>query len=157
MDANEYIDAGTFRAKYCAPGPQMYRGRRHAYETPAEPERDGGFRHESDFQGWVSIKASLAGWQCYHTHSSKRSEPGFPDTVLVHPPYECIAELKMFGMKPTRAQVFWLDQLARVRQGSDWMYVCVWYPEMRAAIETYLDQPEIITPPGIWAPSGDAR
>ena len=59
------------------------------------------------------IKLSrLLGWMCFHTHDSRRSEPGFPDLVLVKSGRPVIyAELKTDTGKPTPAQRDWLDAL----------------------------------------------
>jgi len=40
-------------------------------------------RSESSFQAQVIRTARSLGWRHYHTHDSRRSEPGFPDLVLV--------------------------------------------------------------------------
>lgn len=37
---------------------------------------------ESQFLQQVRDLAKLTGWECYHTHNSQRSEPGWPDLVL---------------------------------------------------------------------------
>ena len=38
---------------------------------------------EKDLMAAVLSDARLLGWLAYHTHDSRRSEPGFPDAVLV--------------------------------------------------------------------------
>lgn len=40
---------------------------------------------ESDLQAAVVDLATVYGWLHYHTHDSRRSNPGFPDLVLWHP------------------------------------------------------------------------
>jgi hypothetical protein len=60
----------------------------------------------------------------YHTHDSRRSEPGFPDEVLVGRRRMLYRELKQQGKKPTAAQQKWLDRLQAL--GHD---VGVWRPE----------------------------
>ena len=40
---------------------------------------------EAELQSAVVEAAELGGWLRYHTHDSRRSEPGFPDLALVHP------------------------------------------------------------------------
>jgi hypothetical protein len=55
--------------------------------------------------------ARLAGWDCYRTHDSRRSPPGFPDLVLLRPPAVLFRELKVAGRRPTPRQRAWLDGL----------------------------------------------
>lgn len=38
---------------------------------------------EAEFQQQIIDTARLLGWKAYHTFDSRRSEPGFPDLVLV--------------------------------------------------------------------------
>lgn len=51
----------------------------------------------------------------YHTHDSRRSAPGFPDLVLVHPEHGRVvfAELKAEGRYPIPEQRKWLSALKR--------------------------------------------
>lgn len=58
--------------------------------------------------------AKLRGWLCYHTHDSRRSEPGFPDLVLVHPRSGdlVLAELKAAKGRVSVPQQTWIDALA---------------------------------------------
>lgn len=73
---------------------------------------------EKDFQAQVIQYAKLCGWLIYHTHDSRRSNPGFPDLVCVRParrdrPGRVIyAELKSDRGKLTEAQSGWLQCLA---------------------------------------------
>ena len=54
----------------------------------------------------------------YHTYSSKRSEPGWPDTVLLHPGGGTLylVELKSATGVVSAPQRRWLDALAHVTQ-----------------------------------------
>ena len=38
---------------------------------------------EKDFNHTITLTARAFGWLVYHTYNSRRSEPGFPDLVLV--------------------------------------------------------------------------
>lgn len=67
--------------------------------------------------------ARLNGFATYHTHRSDRSEPGFPDLVLVRPPLILFRELKSERGRLTDPQREWLRQLRE--SGQD---VGVWRP-----------------------------
>lgn len=67
---------------------------------------------EKSFQQKVIDLARLQGWKVYHTYDSRRSEPGFPDLVLVKPGKLVFAECKTDSGKPTEAQKEWLIALA---------------------------------------------
>lgn len=71
----------------------------------------------------VRRHAVMAGWLVYHTHNSQRSEPGFPDLVLVRGRRVLFRELKKQKEKPTPVQQMWLDTLAVAGQD-----VGVWRP-----------------------------
>jgi len=49
---------------------------------------------EADLQRSIIICARDMGWLAYATYRSMRSEPGFPDLVLVRPPRVMFLELK---------------------------------------------------------------
>ena len=49
---------------------------------------------EREFMEAVRHLARMTGWRCYHTHDSRRSEPGFPDLVLVRGGKALFVELK---------------------------------------------------------------
>jgi hypothetical protein len=59
----------------------------------------------------------------YHTYSSVRSEPGFPDLVVITRTGVLFRELKTDRGRLTTAQQMWLDELTRV--GAD---AGVWRP-----------------------------
>jgi hypothetical protein len=82
---------------------------------------------EAEFSANVLRLAKLKGWRLtYHTHRSDRSEPGFPDWVLVRPPRLLFLELKRERGKATPVQETWLAALAacgveaRLFRPSDW-------------------------------------
>lgn len=81
---------------------------------------------EAQFQQQVIDLAKLHGYTLiYHTHDSRRSQPGFPDLVLVSE-HRCRAlfrELKTDGGRLTQAQFLWVTgmQLAKLNAG-------VWRP-----------------------------
>ncbi|MCZ2837166.1 VRR-NUC domain-containing protein [Modestobacter sp. VKM Ac-2985] len=72
--------------------------------------------------------ARYRGWLAYHTYRSTKSEPGFPDLVLVHPRTGQVvfAELKTATGLLSKAQQGWLAAL-RVAQ-SHRLSVHVWRP-----------------------------
>lgn len=81
---------------------------------------------EKEFQSQVVEAAKALGWLVYHTHDSRRSEPGFPDLVMVHERKKLVMyrELKTQTGKTTPDQKKWLGVLSAV--GSD---AGVWRPE----------------------------
>ena len=73
----------------------------------------GPFRNEAEFTARLIVWMRWAGWLVYHTHDSRRSEPGFPDLILVRGRIVVALELKMPGCKPTPKQQAWLTALER--------------------------------------------
>ena len=73
----------------------------------------------------VRSAALTLGWIVYHTHDSRRSEPGFPDLVLVNPRQGRILwrELKKEKGRVSVEQRKWLDALRAAGQD-----VGVWRP-----------------------------
>lgn len=72
---------------------------------------------EKEFQARVIAEAESKGWLCYHTHDSRRSQPGFTDLVLVRDRV-IFAELKTESGALSKAQKEWRDAL--LRAGADW-------------------------------------
>ena len=93
---------------------------------------------EAAFLAQVRGLADVLGYISYHTHDSRRSDPGFPDLVLVHPRTRRIiyAELKTVRGKLRPAQQTWIDALTTVGQE-----VYVWRPTDWHDIETTLKTP----------------
>lgn len=80
---------------------------------------------EKVFQQAVENLALRAGWLVYHTHDSRRSQPGFPDLVLVHGARRLVLfrELKTQAGKTSPAQKRWIAELKAA--GAD---AAVWRP-----------------------------
>ena len=79
---------------------------------------------EADLQAQVIAAAKSLKWLAYHTHDSRRSEPGFPDLVLVHPLHGILfRELKTETGRISKDQDRWISGLARA--GAN---VTVWRP-----------------------------
>ncbi len=83
--------------------------------TPAVPIS------ERDLQRYVLDVARARGWLVYHTFDSRRSQPGFPDLILLRGNRQVAAELKVGRNPPTEAQELWLDAFHEA--GAQ---VCVW-------------------------------
>ena len=86
---------------------------------------------ERQLQELVRRTALLFGFHFYHTHNSRRSDPGFPDCVMLkgsallgEPTRLVVAELKSSRGKVSAAQQGWLDRF-RELPGAE---VFVWYP-----------------------------
>ena len=83
---------------------------------------------EKKFQSQIVQLAKLYGWTVYHTYDSRRSEPGFPDLVLVRETV-LFRELKTDDGKLTPAQKAWGDTLKKA--GANY---AVWRPSMAQEI-----------------------
>ena len=77
---------------------------------------------EREWQAQVVDAARLMGWRVYHTHDSRRSEPGWPDLALVRDRL-VMAELKTDTGRVSNDQQKWLALLTA------------------AGVETYLWRP----------------
>ena len=78
---------------------------------------------EKQFQSHVVRYAKKRGWRVYHTYDSRRSEPGFPDLVLVRNKV-LFRELKTDKGQLTDAQKTWGQLLTAA--GTDY---AVWRPK----------------------------
>lgn len=67
---------------------------------------------EKAWQGQVVDLATLYQWRHFHVYDSTRSDPGWPDLVLVRRPELLVAELKTDKGCLTIAQREWLELLA---------------------------------------------
>jgi hypothetical protein len=80
---------------------------------------------EKQLQAAIVGAAQRLNWLVYHTHDSRRSQPGFPDLVLVHVTRKVtlFRELKTMRGKVTTEQQQWLDALTNAGQDA-----AVWRP-----------------------------
>jgi len=109
---------------------------------------------ERELQGRTIELARLCGYYVYHTHDSRRSEPGFPDMIAVHEsrPVAIVAEFKSETGKLTKGHT---DQRGRYHPGqADWLrrwhdistnpesriYTRLWRPGHTDEIEDMLTQ-----------------
>lgn len=83
-------------------------------ETMAESELQAKTRRLAHQHGFHLI---------YHTHRSERSDPGFPDLVMVSRDRLVFVELKTQRKNPTEVQHHWLSALSYVG-----VEVYVWRP-----------------------------
>ena len=88
---------------------------------------------EKDFQAQVIRIAKALGWLIYHTYDSRRSEPGFPDLVMVRGDRILYRELKTEKGRLTPHQKIWGEKLSEA--GADY---AVWRPSMKDEIESEL-------------------
>jgi hypothetical protein len=77
---------------------------------------------EAALQALILDAARWTGWFVYHTHDSRRSQPGFPDLVLVHRDTGRVLfrELKTDKGKLTPAQREWLGYLSIQHDAGVW-------------------------------------
>lgn len=71
---------------------------------------------EKEFQTRIVEAAKLYGWMVYHTFDSRRSDPGFPDLVLVQNRVCLFIELKSEKGRVQPEQQEWRDALDQVRK-----------------------------------------
>lgn len=93
---------------------------------------------EDDFQRQVIDLAILYGWLPYHTRDSRRSQPGFPDLVLVRDRI-LFPELKIRGNALSPHQVRWREAI--LTAGGDYR---LWYPDDWDEIVATLSAPRVI-------------
>lgn len=67
---------------------------------------------EADFQATIIEIAHHFRWEPHHQFDSRRSQPGWPDLVLLKPPQAIFAELKTETGKVSAAQARAIEQLA---------------------------------------------
>ena len=89
---------------------------------------------EREFQAQVIQYAELAGWLVYHTYDSRRSQPGFPDLVLVRNKTVVFAELKSEKGRATEAQKMWLNVL----EDCETVVTKIWRPSNWENVEKVL-------------------
>lgn len=88
--------------------------------------------YEAGFQQAIIVMAKYLGWKVYHTYDSRRSDPGFPDLVLVRGRV-LYREVKSDTGRLTKEQKEWIDLLRIAGQDVD-----VWRPADWNTIEKEL-------------------
>lgn len=89
--------------------------------------RVGPSMSEADLQAAVTALCRWMGLMAYHTHDSRRSEPGFPDLVIAGANGQLFRELKTERGRVSKPQEAWLARLAEgkadaaVWRPSDWL------------------------------------
>lgn len=83
-----------------------------------------GSMRERELQTGVLSLARLMGLLVYHTYDSRRSQPGFPDLVIVGPRGVLYRELKTINGRVSPDQQKWLAALQRAGQDAG-----VWRPD----------------------------
>lgn len=80
---------------------------------------------EGQLQAVIIANAERNNWLVYHTHDSRRSQPGYPDLHLVHATrgLSIFRELKTQKGKLRPDQVTWITALEQI--GCD---VAIWRP-----------------------------
>ena len=101
------------------------------------PRRPPGVRPEPEeqFQQAIIDLARTLGYRAYHTHDSRKSEPGFPDLVLARAADNRLiyAEVKTETGRTTPDQEWWLQFLAA--RGEE---TYLWRPSMKEQIVNLL-------------------
>lgn len=90
---------------------------------------------EATFTRNVMQCGGLYGWLCYHTHDSRRSNPGFPDVVFVRERV-VYAELKAKTGRLRPEQIVWMQKLKDAGQE-----VYLWRPDDWPTILEILRKP----------------
>ncbi len=89
-----------------------------------------GLMSEEELQVSVLELARWRGWLCYHTYDSRRSEPGFPDLVMVRAGKAVYAELKSDTGPITKDQKRWRERLERhVEFAGPYVEYYLWRPD----------------------------
>ena len=94
--------------------------------SPLEPAAMAamyGSMRESVLQEECERALVLAGWLHYHTHDSRRSDPGLPDIIAVRGKRLIWRELKTQSGRLSVKQEEWRDKL--LAAGADW---ALWRP-----------------------------
>ncbi len=90
---------------------------------------------EREYQDLITEYAELKGFLKYHTWNSRRSDPGFPDLVLVRPPRLIFAEVKRESGKVTVHQRRWLDTLGEIPHLETYLWYPSDWPQVRAVLD----------------------
>lgn len=107
---------------------------------PSDPQQVmAALESEREFQRWVIELATLCGWMTYHTHDSRRSQPGYPDLTLLRGKRLLFIELKteMGALRPEQRE--WQAALLTIAEASGGVLsYYTWRPSDRQTIAEVL-------------------
>lgn len=106
---------------------------------------------EAQFQNAIVELARYNGWEVYHTHDSRRSDPGYPDLSLCKPPRFIVAEVKTAKGRVRVEQKRWLVKLALCPGIETYLWRPQDWPAIVAALvdDTHTERPGLpLTIPG---------
>lgn len=69
---------------------------------------------EAQWQQIIIDAARALQWLVYHTYDSRRSNPGWPDLILVKPPRLIALEVKKEKGRVRPEQIAWIDALGQI-------------------------------------------
>lgn len=92
---------------------------------------------EKAWQAQVVELSTYYGWRHFHVYDSRRSDPGWPDLVLVRPPEALFVELKTDRGRLTASQRDWQALLEACG-----FTVAVWRPRDFEDVHTALKRPQ---------------
>jgi hypothetical protein len=98
-----------------------------------QPAQAMEFVTEKAFQAELMKTARRLGWLAFHCYDPRKSEAGFPDTVLVRNGRLIFAELKVGDNKMDASQLNWFAELCLTPAE-----VYIWRPEQWSEIEEKL-------------------
>ncbi len=82
--------------------------------TTARATLDGDVS-EKDFMQQIVKLARTTGWLVFHTYDARRSEPGFPDLVMVRGAQLIFLEVKSYKGTTSVEQKEWMGRLRQVK------------------------------------------
>lgn len=88
----------------------------HAYRRDPAALATASLTDEAAFQVRVVSMLTAHGYRVYHTHDSRRSEPGFPDLLAIRGGRLLAIELKVGRRQVTAEQREWLRLFDGVRE-----------------------------------------
>lgn len=108
---------------------------------PIASARTEARQQERAFLEEIRTQARALGWETYHAFDSRKSEPGWPDLVLVHRRFKMVifAELKTATGRVSNEQQRWMWALEAIAaEAPGVVYAEVWRPADRARINRLL-------------------
>lgn len=109
-----YVRMGTRRPRRTSTGARA-QAESSSVESAAAKRDVGALLSEKDFQQQIVDLARTMGWRVFHVFDSRRSDPGFPDLVLVRGPVLLFLELKSERGRIQPEQAEWIAALKKAK------------------------------------------